>query len=143
MPSLNAHSDPYVRTSVRPPVLTPFVAERRNCCRCGIEFRGDSMARMCPDCRKPKEQAPRLGKALSFRERQIAALVWDAKANKEIAYELHLTEGTVKEYLNHIYAKLGIGDRMQLMRWWLEHESTYHDCSQCLLRKIHTESDAA
>jgi DNA-binding NarL/FixJ family response regulator len=54
---------------------------------------------------------------LSFRERQVVNLVCQAKLNKEIAYELHLTEGTVKEYLNRIFRKLGATNRTELAIW--------------------------
>ena len=42
-----------------------------------------------------------------------------AKLNKEIAHELHLTEGTVKEYLNRIFRKLGMSNRTELAVWAL------------------------
>jgi two-component system nitrate/nitrite response regulator NarL len=51
---------------------------------------------------------------LSFRERQIVDLICKGKLNKEIAYELHLTEGTVKEYLNRIFRKMGATNRTEL-----------------------------
>jgi two-component system nitrate/nitrite response regulator NarL len=51
---------------------------------------------------------------LSCREAQVVALVRQAKANKEIAYELSLTEGTVKEYLARIYRKLQVRNRTEL-----------------------------
>ena len=51
---------------------------------------------------------------LSFRERQIVMLVREAKANKEIAAELCLTEGTIKEYLHHVFRKLGVKNRTEL-----------------------------
>jgi len=54
---------------------------------------------------------------LSFREKQIANLVSQAKLNKEIASELHLTEGTIKEYLNRIFRKLEVKNRTQLAIW--------------------------
>jgi DNA-binding NarL/FixJ family response regulator len=54
---------------------------------------------------------------LSFRQRQIVQLVQEAKANKEIAFELSLTEGTVKEYLYHIFRKLGVRNRTDLALW--------------------------
>ena len=44
-------------------------------------------------------------------------LLREAKANKEIAAELRLTEGTegtVKEYLHHIFRKLGVRNRTEL-----------------------------
>lgn len=56
---------------------------------------------------------------LSFREKQIVDLVRQAKANKEIAYELHLSEGTVKEYLNRIFRKVEVKSRTQLAVWAL------------------------
>jgi DNA-binding NarL/FixJ family response regulator len=57
--------------------------------------------------------APRL----SFRERQIVELIQQAKSNKEIAHELCLSVGTVKEYLYHIFRKLGVTNRTQLALW--------------------------
>lgn len=44
-----------------------------------------------------------------------------AKLNKEIAYELHLTEGTVKEYLNRIFRKLEVTNRTALAVWAMNH----------------------
>jgi DNA-binding NarL/FixJ family response regulator len=51
----------------------------------------------------------------------VVHLVSQAKLNKEIAYELHLTEGTIKEYLNRIFRKLGISNRTELAVWALTH----------------------
>jgi DNA-binding NarL/FixJ family response regulator len=48
-------------------------------------------------------------------------LVSQAKLNKEIAHELHLAEGTIKEYLNRIFRKLGISNRTELAIWALTH----------------------
>src|SRR5947209_7575204 len=78
----------------------PQSASLRSCCRCGQEFSSSSRDLICPSCRKAKD--PR---HLSFRENQVINLVTEAKLNKEIAYELHLSEGTVKEYLNRIFRK--------------------------------------
>ena len=58
-----------------------------------------------------------MNRTLSFREKQIVDLVRQAKANKEIAYELHLSEGTVKEYLNRIFRKLEVKSRTELAVW--------------------------
>jgi DNA-binding NarL/FixJ family response regulator len=44
-------------------------------------------------------------------------LVCRALQNKEIAGELHLTEGTIKEYLNRIFRKLGVANRTELAVW--------------------------
>jgi DNA-binding NarL/FixJ family response regulator len=51
---------------------------------------------------------------LTSREAEIARLVSRGLRNKEIARELHLSEGTVKMHLHHIYEKLHLGGRTQL-----------------------------
>ena len=65
-----------------------------------------------------------LNPKLSFREKQVVGLVSQAKLNKEIAFELHLTEGTIKEYLNRIFRKLGITNRTELAVWALTHPAS-------------------
>ena len=46
--------------------------------------------------------------ALTARERELAELVAQRLSNREIAERMYLSEGTVKQYVNRIYAKLGI-----------------------------------
>jgi DNA-binding NarL/FixJ family response regulator len=94
----------------------------RSCFRCGKDFRRHGGNRICPTCRNP-EQKPKkpLNPNLSFREKQVVTLVSQAKLNKEIAHELHLSEGTIKEYLNRIFRKLGISNRTQLAVWAINH----------------------
>jgi DNA-binding NarL/FixJ family response regulator len=89
----------------------------RSCFRCGLEFRGSYKERVCTACRKPWERKLELNRDLSVREKQIVELVQQAKLNKEIAHELHLTEGTIKEYLNRIFRKLGVTNRTELAIW--------------------------
>lgn len=54
---------------------------------------------------------------LSTREQQIVRLIRQAKSNKEIAHELRLTVGTVKEYVYRIFRKLGVANRTELALW--------------------------
>lgn len=89
----------------------------RNCNRCGREFRGERGQRVCSNCAAPKDIKRPLSPTLSFREKQIVDLICKGKLNKEIAYELHLTEGTVKEYLNRIFRKMGATNRTELAVW--------------------------
>jgi DNA-binding NarL/FixJ family response regulator len=86
----------------------------RNCFRCGEEFRSDGASRICSNCRTPVRGKRPLNPKLSFREKQVVDLVSQSKLNKEIAHELHLTEGTVKEYLHRIFRKLGTKNRTEL-----------------------------
>ena len=71
---------------------------------------------ICPHC---GQSLVRVG--LSFREKQVVGLIKQAKANKEIAYELHVTEGTIKEYLFYIFKKVGVKNRTELALWATEH----------------------
>ena len=91
----------------------------RNCPRCGSDFRTGGTERVCQACRRPEGECRPASRELSFREKQVVDLVRQAKANKEIAYQLHLSEGTVKEYLNRIFRKLAVSNRTELAVWAL------------------------
>jgi DNA-binding NarL/FixJ family response regulator/transcriptional regulator with XRE-family HTH domain len=51
--------------------------------------------------------------SLTERERDILQLVAQGLSNQEIAERLVMTVGTIKWYLNHIYAKLHVKNRME------------------------------
>ncbi|MDX1615080.1 MAG: LuxR C-terminal-related transcriptional regulator [Candidatus Promineifilaceae bacterium] len=57
---------------------------------------------------------------LTPREREVAALVGQAKSNDEIAAELVLSKRTVETHVSHIYAKLGASRRAEIVRWALD-----------------------
>ncbi|NDJ77073.1 MAG: response regulator transcription factor [Chloroflexi bacterium] len=50
---------------------------------------------------------------LNEREREILQLLAHGVSNAEIAERLHLAEGTVRNYVSNILAKLGVADRTQ------------------------------
>ena len=52
---------------------------------------------------------------LSVRERQVARLAAEGLANKTIARELNITEGTIKLHLHKVFQKLGIKGRSALL----------------------------
>ncbi|RAP74223.1 response regulator transcription factor [Paenibacillus montanisoli] len=60
--------------------------------------------------KKEKEKKPRYG--LTEREVDVLRLLADGKDNREIAGNLYLSEGTVKNYISTIYSKLEVTDRL-------------------------------
>ena len=109
-----------LKASTFPVVLVP-----RNCARCGRDFGASGREYTCPGCRKPKIRQMRPAtRDLSFREKQIVHLIQQAKANKEIAHELCLTTGTVKEYIHRIFQKLDVKNRTELALWAREHPAS-------------------
>jgi RNA polymerase sigma factor (sigma-70 family) len=53
--------------------------------------------------------------ALSDRQQQVVTLLCDGLSNSEIAQNLGVSEGTVKNHLHIIYEKLGVVSRFELM----------------------------
>lgn len=53
--------------------------------------------------------------ALTTRESEIAALLREGLANKEIALRLGIATRTVKNHLQHVYEKLGVHSRGELV----------------------------
>ncbi len=51
--------------------------------------------------------------ALTKRELEVLALIGQGRSNKRIAFELGISEKTVKAHVGHLLAKLGVSDRTQ------------------------------
>jgi DNA-binding NarL/FixJ family response regulator len=58
---------------------------------------------------------------LSKREIEVLKLVGEGKNNQEIAQELFLSEGTVKNHVTRILSKLEMRDRIQAALWAQRH----------------------
>ncbi|WP_027135136.1 response regulator [Geminicoccus roseus] len=56
-------------------------------------------------------------KTLSQREIELARLVAEGLRNKEVAFRLGITEGTVKIHLHRIYEKLRVSSRIELANY--------------------------
>jgi two-component system nitrate/nitrite response regulator NarL len=73
-------------------------------------------------------EAPRQGRLaqpLTPRERAVLRGVFEGRANKEIAAELQVSEGSVKSVLQQLFAKTGVRSRAQLVRIALENRYEY------------------
>ncbi len=53
---------------------------------------------------------------LNDRERQVLRLAGEGRSAAEIATELHLSAGTVRNYLSEAIGKLGVGNRIEAAR---------------------------
>jgi DNA-binding NarL/FixJ family response regulator len=63
---------------------------------------------------------------LTPREQQVVALVSEGLSNRQVAHELILSEHTVKKYLFHIFDKLGISTRVELVLYAVSHGDPRH-----------------
>jgi DNA-binding NarL/FixJ family response regulator len=68
---------------------------------------------------RERDQAASEASPLTVRERQILGLVVDGASNRDIAQQLRITEGTVKNHLHHILEKLHLQNRVQVTAYAL------------------------
>jgi NarL family two-component system response regulator LiaR len=59
------------------------------------------------------QKPAQVGDNLTERERQVLALIVEGMTNKEIAQQLSLSHGTVRVYVSHVLAKLGVSNRTE------------------------------
>jgi DNA-binding NarL/FixJ family response regulator len=59
---------------------------------------------------------------LTPREKEVLAQLGRGASNKEIAYELSITERTARTHVSNILGKLGLASRTQAALWAVEHK---------------------
>ena len=75
---------------------------------------GDKIINKLPELITSKEEFDYAGHGINDKEREIMELVATGLSNKEIAAELYLGEGTVRNYISTLLDKLELRDRTQL-----------------------------
>ncbi|MEU3599934.1 response regulator transcription factor [Streptomyces sp. NPDC006798] len=65
----------------------------------------------------PEPTTPKLPDGLTGREGEVLALIADGLSNTEIARRLHISAATVKTHINNLFAKAGLHDRAQAVRY--------------------------
>lgn len=55
-------------------------------------------------------------KGLTYREKELIALVYEGCTNQEIAEKLFISENTVKRHMTNIYKKIGVVGRVDLIK---------------------------
>jgi DNA-binding NarL/FixJ family response regulator len=92
-----------------------------SCMKGGMTIHEEVAAKIVPKLLEKPPKDP-FHIPLTPRELAIAKLVGEGKTNKEIATELHLSLGTVKNYITQILQKLDLRDRTQLAIYAVKHD---------------------
>ena len=58
---------------------------------------------------------------LTMREVEVLRLIAAGRSNTQIARELFVSEATIKTHINHLFAKTGVRDRAQAVRYAYRH----------------------
>ncbi|MFI0510285.1 DNA-binding NarL/FixJ family response regulator [Streptomyces canus] len=69
------------------------------------------------DSEPPQPAATEAPDGLTGREVEVLALIAEGLSNQEIARRLHVSTATVKTHINNLFAKTGIKDRAQAVRY--------------------------
>jgi DNA-binding CsgD family transcriptional regulator len=69
------------------------------------------------------EGAATLVASLTPKEREIISIIAseDNSTNKQVAMRLRISENTLRNHLSSIYDKLGIGNRLELLKFAISH----------------------
>lgn len=81
---------------------------------------GTEVSARLPELLQEKKHFEWLEYDISEKELQVISLVAEGLSNREIAEELFLGEGTVRNYISHILEKLGLRDRTQLAVYYFK-----------------------
>ncbi|MER6115108.1 response regulator transcription factor [Streptomyces sp. A0642] len=60
---------------------------------------------------------PELPDGMTPREAEVLVLIAEGMSNAEIARSLHISQATVKSHINNLFAKAGLRDRAQAVRY--------------------------
>ena len=82
---------------------------------------GTEIISKLPKLLQEKQKFDYGSRGIGDRELEIIRLIADGYSNKEIAAELFLSEGTVRNYLSSILDKLGLRDRTQVAVFYYQH----------------------
>ncbi len=92
-----------------------------SCLNGGMTIHDEVAAKVVPRLLSARKESPAVH-ALTPRELSITKLVGEGKTNKEIADQLFLSVGTVKNHISQILQKLELRDRTQLAIYAVRHD---------------------
>ncbi len=113
--ALQAGAVGYLLKDVRQPELLRAI---RDAAAGALTLHPDVQRRLMEQMIAP---APSAAFDLTAREQEVLGLLAHGRSNKQIAAQLHLSEGTVKWYISAILGKLGVQDRTQAALYAVKH----------------------
>ena len=93
-----------------------------SCMKGGLTIHDEVATKVMPRLLHRSKDEPTIDVLLSPRELAITKLVGEGRTNKEIAENLFLSVGTVKNHLTQILQKSGLRDRTQLAIYAVKHD---------------------
>lgn len=87
----------------------------------GQNVYGNEVMEKLPELMKTQDAFDYSAYDISDKEYEIICLIAEGRSNKEIAAQLFLSEGTVRNYLSTILDKLKLRDRTQLAVFYYQH----------------------
>lgn len=119
MEALKSGAHGYMLKDAEPEALTRAI---RSCLAGGMSLQDDVAAKIIPRLLHHKTEAEAIvDPSLTPRELDILRLVGEGRSNREIAAELALSVGTVKNHVSLIMDKLDLRDRTQLAIYAIRH----------------------
>ncbi len=88
----------------------------------GQNVYGSEVMEKLPDLMKSTDTFDYSSYDISEKEYEIITLIAEGLSNKEIATNLYLSEGTIRNYLSSILEKLHLRDRTQLAVFFYQHK---------------------
>ena len=88
----------------------------------GQNVYGNEIISKIPDLIKSSDTFDYAAYDISEKEYEIITLIAEGLSNKEIASNLYLSEGTIRNYLSTILEKLNLRDRTQLAIFYYQHK---------------------
>ena len=115
--ALKVGANGYMLKDAEPEALIRSI---RSCLSGGLSLQDDVAAKVIPRLLKQTKETPVDG-SITPRELAVIRLIGEGRSNREIADELGLSVGTVKNHVSQIMDKLELRDRTQLAIYAIRH----------------------
>ncbi|MFF2888231.1 response regulator [Paenibacillus sp. NPDC057967] len=118
MEALKSGANGYMLKEAEPEALLRSI---KSCLAGGLSLQEDVAAKVIPRLLMNDRQQAEVDPAITPREKDIIRLVGEGRSNAEIASELSLSVGTVKNHISVVLDKLELRDRTQLAIYAIRH----------------------